>query len=87
MTLGDYDVSVTFPPFLSLLNPFSLSFGLFDIPIFPIFHTQYSQLNDISYPNLAKTVFILFMIFVPILLLNMLIAMMGEFAIFGLKKQ
>lgn len=30
------------------------------------------------YPNAAKTVFILFMILVPILLLNMLIAMMGN---------
>lgn len=39
---------------------------------------QYAQLNEISYPNLAKTVFITFMIFVPILLLNMLIAMMGK---------
>jgi transient receptor potential cation channel subfamily V member 6 len=42
---------------------------------FPFFTLQYAQLNDISYPNLAKTVFIIFMIFVPILLLNMLIAM------------
>ena len=39
---------------------------------------QYAQLNEVSYPNLAKTVFIIFMIFVPILLLNMLIAMMGR---------
>lgn len=45
------------------------------------FTLQYAQLNDISYPNLAKTVFIIFMIFVPILLLNMLIAMMGNSAI------
>lgn len=29
MTLGDYDVSVTFPPFLSLLNPFSLSLSVY----------------------------------------------------------
>ncbi|KAL7022581.1 hypothetical protein ACKWTF_012298 [Chironomus riparius] len=39
---------------------------------------DYAQLNEVSYPNLAKTVFIMFMIFVPILLLNMLIAMMGN---------
>lgn len=31
-----------------------------------------------TYPNLAKTVFAIFMVFVPILLLNMLIAMMGN---------
>lgn len=39
---------------------------------------QYADLNLTTYPNLAKTVFITFMIFVPILLLNMLIAMMGN---------
>ncbi|CAD7091762.1 unnamed protein product, partial [Hermetia illucens] len=38
----------------------------------------YPDLNNTSYPNLAKTVFVIFMIFVPILLLNMLIAMMGN---------
>lgn len=40
--------------------------------------TQYADLNNTTYPNLAKTVFVIFMIFVPILLLNMLIAMMGN---------
>ncbi|XP_055912069.1 uncharacterized protein LOC129946068 [Eupeodes corollae] len=39
---------------------------------------NYPDLNQTSYPNLAKTVFVTFMIFVPILLLNMLIAMMGN---------
>lgn len=39
---------------------------------------KYSDLNNTTYPNLAKTVFVIFMIFVPILLLNMLIAMMGN---------
>jgi len=39
---------------------------------------QYPDLNQTTYPNLSKTVFIIFMIFVPILLLNMLIAMMGN---------
>ncbi|XP_058444358.1 uncharacterized protein LOC131426000 [Malaya genurostris] len=39
---------------------------------------DYADLNLTTYPSLAKTVFILFMIFVPILLLNMLIAMMGN---------
>lgn len=39
---------------------------------------NYSDLNNTTYPNLAKTVFVIFMIFVPILLLNMLIAMMGN---------
>lgn len=35
-------------------------------------------MSGTTYPNLAKTVFVIFMIFVPILLLNMLIAMMGN---------
>lgn len=39
---------------------------------------NYADLINTTYPNLAKTVFIIFMIFVPILLLNMLIAMMGN---------
>ncbi|XP_016939261.2 uncharacterized protein iav [Drosophila suzukii] len=39
---------------------------------------NYPDLNQTTYPNLSKTVFIIFMIFVPILLLNMLIAMMGN---------
>ncbi|KDR16309.1 hypothetical protein L798_10124, partial [Zootermopsis nevadensis] len=39
---------------------------------------NYSELSLTSYPTLAKTVFTIFMILVPILLLNMLIAMMGN---------
>ncbi|XP_049880320.1 uncharacterized protein LOC126376816 [Pectinophora gossypiella] len=39
---------------------------------------SYSDLSMTTYPNLAKTVFAVFMVFVPILLLNMLIAMMGN---------
>ncbi|XP_030381037.1 uncharacterized protein LOC115628914 [Scaptodrosophila lebanonensis] len=39
---------------------------------------NYPDLNQTTYPNLSKTVFVIFMIFVPILLLNMLIAMMGN---------
>lgn len=39
---------------------------------------QYSELAMTAYPVLSKTVFALFMVFVPILLLNMLIAMMGN---------
>ncbi|XP_055524196.1 uncharacterized protein LOC129717931 [Wyeomyia smithii] len=39
---------------------------------------DYADLNLTTYPSLAKTVFVIFMIFVPILLLNMLIAMMGN---------
>ncbi|XP_072948375.1 uncharacterized protein iav [Epargyreus clarus] len=39
---------------------------------------SYSDLGLTTYPNLSKTVFALFMVFVPILLLNMLIAMMGN---------
>ncbi|VVC86396.1 unnamed protein product [Leptidea sinapis] len=39
---------------------------------------SYTDLGQTTYPNLSKTVFALFMVFVPILLLNMLIAMMGN---------
>nr|QEQ91636.1 inactive [Periplaneta americana] len=39
---------------------------------------NYAELSLTSYPTLAKTVFTIFMILVPILLLNMLIAMMGN---------
>ncbi|XP_045505634.1 uncharacterized protein LOC123702027 [Colias croceus] len=39
---------------------------------------SYSELALTIYPNLSKTVFAVFMVFVPILLLNMLIAMMGN---------
>ncbi|XP_068625250.1 uncharacterized protein iav [Battus philenor] len=39
---------------------------------------SYTDLGMTTYPNLAKAVFALFMVFVPILLLNMLIAMMGN---------
>ncbi|CAG9792617.1 unnamed protein product [Diatraea saccharalis] len=39
---------------------------------------SYSDLGMTPYPNLTKTVFAVFMVFVPILLLNMLIAMMGN---------
>ncbi|XP_060807116.1 uncharacterized protein LOC106135922 [Amyelois transitella] len=39
---------------------------------------SYTDLGLTTYPNLAKTVFAVFMVFVPILLLNMLIAMMGN---------
>ncbi|XP_050296208.1 uncharacterized protein LOC126736052 isoform X2 [Anthonomus grandis grandis] len=39
---------------------------------------DYSELALTTYPGLAKSVFGLFMVFVPILLLNMLIAMMGN---------
>ncbi|XP_035451901.2 uncharacterized protein LOC118277284 [Spodoptera frugiperda] len=39
---------------------------------------SYTDLSMTTYPNLSKTVFAIFMVFVPILLLNMLIAMMGN---------
>lgn len=42
------------------------------------FCLQYSDLSYTTYPNLSKTVFAIFMVLVPILLLNMLIAMMGN---------
>ncbi|XP_066906589.1 transient receptor potential cation channel subfamily V member 6 isoform X1 [Halyomorpha halys] len=39
---------------------------------------NYAELSHTSYPTLSKTVFAIFMVLVPILLLNMLIAMMGN---------
>ncbi|KAI4481857.1 hypothetical protein M0804_009378 [Polistes exclamans] len=39
---------------------------------------DYTELSYTTYPNLSKTVFAIFMVLVPILLLNMLIAMMGN---------
>lgn len=39
---------------------------------------QYTDLGYTTYPNLSKMVFAIFMVLVPILLLNMLIAMMGN---------
>jgi len=39
---------------------------------------QYGDLSYTSYPALSKMVFTIFMVLVPILLLNMLIAMMGN---------
>lgn len=39
---------------------------------------QYPDLSNTTYPALSKTVFAIFMVLVPILLLNMLIAMMGN---------
>nr|XP_015838709.1 PREDICTED: uncharacterized protein LOC658747 isoform X2 [Tribolium castaneum] len=39
---------------------------------------EYSELSATTYPAVSKTVFAIFMVFVPILLLNMLIAMMGN---------
>merc|ERR1719411_170381 len=39
---------------------------------------DYDQLGNTRYPTMAKIVFVLFQILIPILLLNMLIAMMGN---------
>nr|AOR81475.1 inactive [Nilaparvata lugens] len=39
---------------------------------------NYAELANTTYPSVAKIVFAIFMVFVPILLLNMLIAMMGN---------
>ncbi|XP_011863859.1 PREDICTED: uncharacterized protein LOC105559855 isoform X2 [Vollenhovia emeryi] len=39
---------------------------------------NYADLSNTTYPNLSKAVFAIFMVLVPILLLNMLIAMMGN---------
>ena len=39
---------------------------------------DYNLLGNTPYPRMAKVVFVLFQILIPILLLNMLIAMMGN---------
>ena len=39
---------------------------------------EYDEFNDSPYPSMARMVFVLFQIPIPILLLNMLIAMMGN---------
>ena len=39
---------------------------------------QYEDLSKGNYPEIAKLLFILFQVFMPSLLLNMLIAMMGN---------
>ena len=39
---------------------------------------QYEEFKESNYSSMAKTVFVLFQILIPILLLNMLIAMMGN---------
>ena len=40
--------------------------------------SQYEDIKESDYSSMAKTVFVLFQILIPILLLNMLIAMMGN---------
>ena len=62
MTLGEYEVK-----FISL-SPIKLVLTCF----------QYDEFNSSPYPAMAKLVFVLFQILIPILLLNMLIAMMGN---------
>lgn len=39
---------------------------------------EYDEFNDTAYPGMAKIIFVLFQVFIPILLFNMLIAMMGN---------
>ena len=39
---------------------------------------DYEDLNENPYPDMAKIIFVLFQILIPILLFNMLIAMMGN---------
>lgn len=39
---------------------------------------QYANIKSAPYPGMAKLMFILFQVLIPILLLNMLIAMMGN---------
>ncbi|XP_057371293.1 uncharacterized protein LOC130692234 [Daphnia carinata] len=61
------------PPLFS--NFFSTWMGLFQ---WTLGDYNYNSLQDTVYPALTKIVFVIFMIMVPILLLNMLIAMMGN---------
>ena len=62
MTLGEYEVA--FP----LWSTLCLHDSLF----------QYEDFSKSPYQAMAKTIFVLFQILIPILLLNMLIAMMGN---------
>ena len=62
MTLGEYEVA--FPLWFTLC--------LHD------FLFQYEDFSKSPYQAMAKTIFVLFQILIPILLLNMLIAMMGN---------
>ena len=39
---------------------------------------DYNDFNETPYPAMAKVIFVFFQIFIPILLFNMLIAMMGK---------
>lgn len=39
---------------------------------------DYATFNETPYPGMAKIIFVIFQIFIPILLFNMLIAMMGN---------
>ena len=39
---------------------------------------DYEDMNENPYPDMAKIIFVLFQILIPILLFNMLIAMMGN---------
>lgn len=63
ITLGNYDVSNSL---FYLTVPKNVT------------ELQYQELSQTVYPSISKSVFIIFMVFVPILLLNMLIAMMGN---------
>lgn len=64
-----------FPKDNSYTTYFSTWMALFQITLGDY---SYSDLSLTTYPGVSKTVFALFMVFVPILLLNMLIAMMGN---------
>jgi transient receptor potential cation channel subfamily V protein 6 len=59
---------------LSQSNPIKLRATYLQI----ISNFQYDKLSESVYPGMSKTMFVLFQILIPILLLNMLIAMMGN---------
>ena len=65
MTLGEYEVT------LPSTWPSTITLGHLQM-------LQYDEFGDSPYPAMAKCVFVLFQILIPILLLNMLIAMMGN---------
>jgi len=72
---GDHQINQNLPVsqafFKHIISYFRVFLSLYDI-------LQYADLAHVTYPALGKTIFIIFMILVPILLLNMLIAMMGN---------
>lgn len=66
--IGDKDIGGFKTLVVTMMTLFQMTLGEFN----------YSIMNYAHYPNLTKFLFVVFMVLTPILLLNMLIAMMGN---------